>query len=134
MPAVSARNARSGFMLIETLVAFSILVLGLVILFQLFGEGFRNIRNSGRDEAALHVAISQITRVGRDIALSPGEQSGFDSSGFQWIITVSPYTPGATSLGSSPLRAYWVHCEVRWRTRNGQSASLSLKTVKLSQG
>jgi type II secretory pathway pseudopilin PulG len=130
-----ARN-NAGFTLAETLVALVMLTLGLVALIEIFGNGFRGVRASELDAAALNFATSQLTRAGAEVPLRRGQLQGTTPDGMEWIVTIEPYeTPRSEpeARRSGGLEAYWVTCEVRWRASIFAAAqSLSLTTLKLT--
>jgi general secretion pathway protein I len=126
----------AGFTLVETLVSLVILTIGLVALIEIFGSGFRGVRASELDTAALHVATSQLTRAGAETPLRRGQHQGTTSDGLEWTVTIEPYA--APDSEQEPRRtagldAYWVTCEVRWKSSIFAAAqSLSLTTLKLA--
>ena len=67
---------QKGFSLLEVLVAFSILALSMGVLMQIFSGGLRNVEQSTHHTKAVALAKSLLARVGTEIALLPGEQSG----------------------------------------------------------
>src|SRR5215510_12254673 len=82
-----------GFTLVETLVSLAILTLALVALMEIFGVGFRGVRMSGLDTAALHLATSQLARAGTETPLRAGQQQGTTSGGLEWSVVIEPYAP-----------------------------------------
>jgi prepilin-type N-terminal cleavage/methylation domain-containing protein len=135
---MSADSPRSdaGFTLAETLVSLVILTLGLVALIEIFGNGFRGVRASELDAAALHLATSQLTRAGAETPLRPGQQKGTTPDGLEWSVTIEPYAAPRSERETRRtvgLEAYWVTSEVRWRSSVFAAAqSLSLTTLKLT--
>jgi prepilin-type N-terminal cleavage/methylation domain-containing protein len=137
MSAASPPERRdAGFTLAETLVSLVILTLGLVALIEIFGNGFRGVRASELDAAALHLATSQLTRAGAETPLRRGQQQGTTPDGLEWSVTIEPYTAPRSEQETRPtvgLEAYWVTSEVRWRSSVFAAAqSLSLTTLKLT--
>jgi hypothetical protein len=129
-------RSEAGFTLVEALVSLVILTLGLVALIEIFGNGFRGIRSSEWDVAALHVATSQLTRAGTETSLRRGQQQGTTPDGLEWTVTIEPYAPARAEpepRRPAGLEAYWVTCEVRWRSSVFAAVqSLSLTTLKLA--
>jgi type II secretory pathway pseudopilin PulG len=129
------RRGETGFTLVETLVSLAMLTLALVALLQIFGTGFRGIRSSDLDAAALHVATAQLARVGAETRIKAGQQQGTTTAGVEWAIVVEPYqAPRAADepVRTAGLEAYWVTCEVRWKSSAfGAPQSLQLKTLRI---
>jgi general secretion pathway protein I len=133
--ASSPSRSEKGFTLVETLVSLAMLTLGLVALVQIFGNGFRGIRDSDLDADALQWATSQLARAGIETPLQTGQQQGATPAGLEWTITIEPYQAPAQREDMLPtgLQAYWVISEVRWKTSVFASAqSLQLKTLKVA--
>jgi type II secretory pathway pseudopilin PulG len=126
----------TGFTLVETLVSLAMLTLGLVALLQIFGVGFRGVRSSELDTAALHLATSQLVRAGTETPLRAGQQQGTNSAGLEWTIVLEPYVPPRDEGGrrrEAGLEAYWVTSEVRWKSSAfGAAQSLQLRTLRLA--
>jgi general secretion pathway protein I len=135
---MSAHRERrdAGFTLVETLVSLVVLTLGLVALIEIFGNGFRGVRASELDAAALHLATSQLTRAGAETPLKRGQQQGTTPDGLEWSVTIEPYAAARSERDggrTGGLEAYWVTCEVRWKSSIFAAAqSLSLTTLKLT--
>jgi general secretion pathway protein I len=70
------RRRQKGFSLLEVLVAFSILALSMGVLMQIFSGGLRNVELSGHHAKAVALAKSLLARVGTEIPVLAGEQSG----------------------------------------------------------
>jgi prepilin-type N-terminal cleavage/methylation domain-containing protein len=123
-----------GFTLVETLVSLAILTISLVALVEIFGVGFRGVRMSESDTAALHQATSRLARAGTETPLQAGQQQGVTSGGLEWSVVIEPYAAryaeGDTRLGG--LEAYWVTVEVRWQSSTlATPQTVSLKTLKV---
>jgi type II secretory pathway pseudopilin PulG len=136
MSAADPHRNDAGFTLVEALVSLVVLTLGLVAVIEIFGNGFRGIRSSEWDAAALQLATSQLTRAGTETPLRRGQQQGTTPQGFDWIVTIEPYGPARDELAPprpATIEAYWVTADVRWRPSVFSAAqSLSLTTVKLT--
>jgi prepilin-type N-terminal cleavage/methylation domain-containing protein len=134
VPSPPRRNER-GFTLVETLVSLAILTLTLVALIEVFSVGFRGVRMSEVDAAALSLATSQLSRAGTETPLQAGRQLGTTPGGLEWSVVIEPYVPRhAESDARQPggLEAYWVIAEVRWQVSVFAAAqTLSLRTLKL---
>jgi type II secretory pathway pseudopilin PulG len=131
MPSPSER----GLTLVETLVSLAILTLALVALMEIFGIGFRGVRMSELDTAALHLARSQLARAGTETPLRAGQLQGTTSGGLEWSVVIEPYAPRyAEGDARQPggLEAYWVTAEVRWQgSAFAAPQAVSLRTLKI---
>lgn len=124
-----------GFTLVETLVSLAILTLTLVALMEIFGVGFRGVRMSELDTAALQLATSQLARAGTETPLRAGQQQGATSGGLEWSVVIEPYAPrhaDGETRHPGGLEVYWVTAEVRWQSSAfAAPQALSLKTLKI---
>jgi prepilin-type N-terminal cleavage/methylation domain-containing protein len=131
------RRHQRGFTLVETLVSLAMLTLGLVALIQIFGTGFRGIRASDLDAAALHLASSQLARAGTETPLKAGQQQGTTPEGLEWTIALEPYIPPGPEAESAArrggLEAYWITSTVRWKSSLfAPVQQLELRTLKVA--
>lgn len=126
----------AGFALVETLVSLVILTLSLAALIEIFGGGFRGIRDSEVDAAALHLARQQLALAGAEAPLQAGERHGTAAQGLQWRVVVEPYEPprfGAAGAATAEPDAYWVRSEVRWKpSAVARQRSVALTTLRLA--
>ena len=114
----SPRTAR-GYTLIEVVVAFAVLALGLTILLGILTNATRQVRwadDAGR--AALH-AQSLLDQTGVGESLQPGHSEGdFEDGRFRWTLDVAawrdpslrdvpPFEPGAPRLLQLQLLVQW---------------------------
>lgn len=122
-------RGRDGFTLIEILIAFAILAITLVTLFRVFGGGLATTARLEQNAAALLLARSTLERVGTDIPLVAGEQSGTAADGTAWLLEIRPaglIDPGA--LQTAPVLPYEVAVTV---SRAGMSP-VTLTTLRLA--
>ena len=85
------RSAREqGFSLLEVLVSFVILALTLTVLLRAYGTSVRNAGLAEQHLRAATVAESLLARLGRDVALQPGEASG-EIGAYRWHWLMQPY-------------------------------------------
>lgn len=115
----AAPAARRGYTLVEVIVAFGVLALGLVLLLGTLSGATRQVRNADEaGRAALH-AQSLLDQVGVGEALQPGRRDGeFEDGHFRWTLDVQPFrepgvpppalaTPGAPQLLELALTVQW---------------------------
>jgi type II secretory pathway pseudopilin PulG len=124
------RSPEGGFALVETLVALVILTLSLAALMEIFGGGFRGIRDAEVESAALHLARQQLALSGAEARLGEGERRG-TARGLEWRIVVEPYRPPRSAGAAATPEAYWVTSEVRWRpSAMTRQRSVTLTTLR----
>jgi general secretion pathway protein I len=124
------RGREGGFALVETLVALVILTLSLAALIEIFGGGFRGIRDAEVESAALHLARQQLELAGAEARLGEGERRGM-AQGLEWRIVVEPYRPPRSAAAAGAPEAYWMTSEVRWRpSAMARQRSVTLTTLR----
>lgn len=123
-----ARGRARGFTLIEIVVAFVILALGLGIAMQIATGAMRNSRRAAeRTDAALY-AQSLLDSVGVGERLEEGETSGEFGDAYRWTLAVETYeieSDAAVPLepGLAPVQLYRLELVVTWgRDRAQQEA------------
>lgn len=117
------RSRQRGYTLIEVIVAFAILALGLTLLLGTLSGATRQVHwadEAGR--AALH-AQSLLDNTGVGVALQPGQTSGtFEDGHYHWSMVVSPYSdpllPPLQSLDLGAPRLLRLSLTVQWGDDN----------------
>lgn len=85
------RGAR-GYSLLEVIVAFALLALGLTLLLGTLSGSARQIRWSGDAGRAALYAQSLLDQVGVGASLEPGQTSGdFEDGRYRWTLSVAPW-------------------------------------------
>ncbi len=127
-----ARAAR-GFSLLEVLLAFGLLAVGLALLLGALAGGVGQVRWS-RDasEAALH-ARSLLDRLGRENRLRPGEDQGETDDGrYAWTLRVEPWADPA--LAEAPpgviLATELLHVSLELRWGEGPREAVRVETLR----
>jgi general secretion pathway protein I len=132
----TGHSSQRGYTLIEVVVAFAILALGLTLLLGTLSGAAQQIRwadDAGR--AALH-AQSLLDQVGVGETLQPGQQSGeFEDGRYRWTLQVAPYrdptAQAAPALDLSAPQLLQLSLEVRWGGEARQR--LQVESLRLVQ-
>jgi general secretion pathway protein I len=103
------RASGRGFTLIEILIAFAILAVALAGLLRVFSGGLQATTRAERYGEAVLLARSVLERVGSEIAIQAGEQSGRGEDGAAWSVRMRPLeVPGERNGQASPYVPYEV--------------------------
>jgi prepilin-type N-terminal cleavage/methylation domain-containing protein len=111
------RSARRGFILLELIVALTILGLGFSILFAGMSNSERNIERLDKAQSRQAHIRNLIAKLDLIQQFSPGESAqGTFEDGFRWRVDVSPFAsaPGATQ--SNVVR---IDLRLEWEGRSG---------------
>jgi prepilin-type N-terminal cleavage/methylation domain-containing protein len=121
-------GGQRGFTLMEIIISLAILAVALTAVMQAFSGGLRATTASERQASAILLARSLLDRVGRDVALVPGEQSGVTEEGYRWLVRIQPaQVIDAERVADSPLLPYDVQVQVA-----GGGRSVTLTTLRLA--
>ena len=127
-----APRRQRGFTLIEIVVAFAILALGIGIAMQIASGAMRNARQAAiRTDAALY-AQSLLDTVGVGERLEEGSSSGEFGEKFRWTLLAEPYEIESESPiepGMSPVQLYRLQLDVTWET-GGKEQVASFVTLR----
>lgn len=124
-----SRDGERGFTLVEALVSLTMVTLVLVGLMQIFGTGFRSIRVTEFDTAAIELAASQLVRASSEIPLRAGEQRGSTPDGLAWSIVIEPRL---REPAEGEREAFWITSQVHWRSSAFLAAqSVSLRSLRI---
>ncbi len=95
------RSAQQGFTLIEVVMAFSLLAVGLGIAMQIAVGAMRQTRNAAEFTEASLYAQSLVDTLGVTERLLPGQDSGEFDERYRWNLSIEPYEvpPVATNAG-----------------------------------
>jgi general secretion pathway protein I len=135
--AAGRRNAERGFALLEIIVAFVILALGLGAVLVGISGAMRADAKTQTSRGALRVAQSRLEAAGAGEPLVPGQYDGRAGDKYTWRQTVSAVQsddgvrdksakPGMAAMGG--VAAFWVEVEVRV----GDGSTVRLAALKLA--
>ena len=128
-----SRRAAAGFTLIEIIIAFGVLALGLTLLLGTLSGASRQLRQAGdAGRAALHAQSLLDER--SDALLQPGRLAGtFEDGRYRWQLAVQRWRdPQAAAGAVDPAAARLLHVQldVRWG-EGGPSQRLRLSSLRL---
>jgi general secretion pathway protein I len=94
-------HRQQGYTLIEVIVAFGVLALGLTLLLGTLSGATRQVRNADdAGRAALH-AQSLLDQVGVGEVLQPGRRDGdLEQGRYRWVLEVQPYRDPTAPAGA----------------------------------
>ena len=128
------KPVQAGFTLIEALVAFAIMAVVMVTLYQAAGTGLKAFDAAATTQEAVLVAQSQMDRIVALRRIPDVHQGTVAGSVFTWRLQVlpSPALPSSSQLGASPVL---LRVTVAWNTpRGGKSVQLERLVFVLGQG
>jgi general secretion pathway protein I len=120
---------QKGFSLLETLVAFMVLSIVLVVVLQTFSGGIRSSHKSNQHMYATFHARAKMEEL-MATAVAPGHSQGSFDNGYQWQTEVSLLdSPDDGSMETGVVQMA-LSVRVSWR-ENGQSTGIELHSMKL---
>lgn len=127
-----SRRAQAGFSLIEILVAFALLALGLTLLLGTLSGASRQLHQAGdAGRAALHAQSLLDAHAG---TWTPGHAQGtFEDGRYRWQLTVSPWRgPQQAGAAADPFaaRLLQLRLAVAWGD-GGAGERLQLDSLRL---
>ena len=127
---MAKNNQQSGFTLLETLVALSVLAISLGVIYQIFGTSLRNMQYTKEYSYAQMVAESKLSELGKGIPVSSGNFEGNVDNKYSWKMSIEPLGPLANA-NEDVVGKYQIRFVVNWDS-NGKDRSLSLLTYRLA--
>ena len=128
---------QSGFTLLEILVAFTILAMGMGVLMQIFSRGVNGAILSDRYARASTLAESKLASTGIEEPLKEGVSSGKFDDDFTWTLNVRPFEdPSLEALpgGVAPIlnvRLFEVELAVNFTTDDQRQRQVVLTALQL---
>lgn len=127
---MSVIKQQSGFTLLETLVALSVLAISLGVIYQIFGTSLRNMQYTKEYSYAQMLAESKLSELGKGIPVSSGNFEGNVDAKYSWKMNIEPLNPHVNA-NEDVIRKYKINFVVNWDS-NGKDRSLSLLTYRLA--
>jgi general secretion pathway protein I len=123
---------RTGFTLIETLVAFAVLALAMSQLMAALSGGARNESRADFLLRASREGQSHLDAVGLEGQIVQGETNGAYDDGLVWNLNVEPYVAVEAPLGNGGIKSFWLRLTIRRPgAQEGARESLTLTTLKI---
>jgi len=124
------QDSDSGFTLIETLVAISILAISLVVLLQLFSGGLKSSRLSDEYTRGIFHAREKMDEILLAGELTPGLIGGQFDDGYKWRAESRHLNVPEAKDAGLPFRAFNIKVEVLWDA-GGTEKNFTINTIKL---
>jgi general secretion pathway protein I len=129
---MSVIKDKSGFTLIEIVVALLVLSIASAVIFEGFSVGFRNARTADDFAQAVLIAQSKLAPTGVAEPLSAGVTSGEERDKYSWTVTVDEIDLVTEDAATpSTLRPFSVAVDVVWSDGRTERA-VSLSTLRLA--
>ncbi len=132
----ASRGSQSGYTLIEVVIAFALLALGLTLLLGTLSGATRLVRRAEDGGRAALYAQSLLDQIGVGSALQIGHQQGeFENGRYRWALDVAAYVdPGAPPLppaGNQGARLFELVLSIHWGSDAAQR--LQLRSLRFSE-
>ncbi|MFC3551516.1 prepilin-type N-terminal cleavage/methylation domain-containing protein [Lysobacter cavernae] len=134
-PESRSRRRQRGYTLLEVIVAFALLALGLTLLLGTLSGAARQVRWSGDAGRAALYAQSLMAQVGVGESLAAGQRSGeFEQGRYRWSLGVAPWTDRVAAATQQPVglaepRLFEITLAVEWGDGNS-GQRLRLRTLR----
>jgi general secretion pathway protein I len=129
---MSVIKDKSGFTLIEIVVALLVLSIASAVIFEGFSVGFRNARTADDFAQAILIAQSKLAPTGVAEPLSAGVTSGEELDKYSWTVTVDEIDLVTEDAATpSALRPFSVAVDVIWSDGRTER-TVSLSTLRLA--
>lgn len=121
-----------GFSLIETLVAFMILSISLVMVLELFSGSLKSINISNDYEYAIFHARKKMEEILVFENLDPINTQGELGNGYEWTVEVSPEQNIIDNSPTSQLVLFNIKVKVQWQ-KFGRTKEFMITTQKVAK-
>ena len=129
-------NARSGFALIEILVAVSVLAISLVVIFQLFSGGLKSRQLSEQYARGVFHAREKMAEMLLTPDLSEGEIQGEFEDAYEWQAVITRVVSEEGEAKNLPVNLLNVRMRINWREGEKEKSFVigTLKAVEKEKG
>lgn len=109
-----------GFTLVEALVAFAILAVVIVALYESMGTGVSGLARAGRFDEAVLIAESRLAELEATKTL-PAVENAVEGTEYRWRVEpIADETPEPPELAASTLKAQKIRLIVTWQDRGAK--------------
>jgi len=128
-----------GFTLVEVVVAFLLLSLVLMTVFEIFTRGLQRAGELDHYSRALAIAQSELASQGIEEQLVEGEIRGeTEDRQFRWVVATRKYVDETAQAAAQPAPVsaytlYRVETRVAWTTAAGTERDVALSTLLVAQ-
>lgn len=123
-----------GFTLVEVLVAFAILAVVMVSLYEASGTGLRSFEAAANVERAVLVAQSKLDWIVAQRRLPPSASGTVSGTPFTWQVEQLQSPEEIASLSPQSVRLQMVRIRVTWQGTRGQRSIAIDRLVPLAKG
>ncbi len=124
-----SNNNRLGFTVLEVVIAFTILAMGLAALLQAFGAGMAGVSRAEAEAMTVLAVRSLLDQVGTAIPLEPGVTQAAGDGAAAWQVTIDAYEPEQVgNLALLPVEAMRVTATVE--APSGVRAALTIVRLR----
>ena len=128
---ITRSKRESGFTLLETLVALSVLAISLGVTYQVFSSALRGSTLADDYAKASMYADSHLAEIGKKVHLLPGVTEGSYNQRYSWKLEVQPFDGSNSRAVVETVKRYQVILNVYWQARKGQR-SIRATTFRLA--
>lgn len=125
-------TSERGFSMVEALVAFAILAVTLVALYEAMGTGVRGLSRSNKVDVAVLIAQSKLAELATlRIAPQTPLEGTIAGAGYRWRVEmVAEKGPPPPELAASPLRPQKIKLSIFW-AENGRARAITIERLLL---
>jgi len=127
-----------GFTLVEVVVAFLLLSLVLITVFEIFTRGLSRAGELDNYSRALAIAQSELASAGVEDPFAEGEMRGeSEDRQFRWVVSTRKFVDesatGTQAQAQLAYNLYRVEARVAWTTATGAERDVALSTLLVAQ-
>ncbi len=124
-------NKTSGFTLLETLVALSVLAISLGIVYQVFSSSLRSSELANDYARASMYADSHIAEINEKVSQLIGQTVGSYDSRYKWRLNIQAQEDEIGRINLNSIKSYRVELDVYW---DGNYGTRSIRTTTFRLG
>jgi general secretion pathway protein I len=129
MNAMTSARAQRGYTLLEVLIAFTLLAIGLGLLLAILSDGLRSVANASDSTRATLYAESMLDALGADRRLQPGRSAGaFENNKYRWTLDIATFQPPDAAPPPNGPNHVDLLLQMKWGTAPGQN--LRVETLR----